>query len=69
MFGQRGFGDRTGRATGDLDDQPRRDLDRLPWQFRIDAAFEAMGGIGMQAEFAAPVRSARLRGTRCASCR
>ena len=47
------FDHRAGRAAGDLDDQPGRDFDRDARQFRIDAALEAMRGIGMQAELAA----------------
>ena len=40
------------RQTGQFDDQPCGDLDRLPGQLRVHAAFKPMTGIGMQTELA-----------------
>ena len=53
VFGQYRFDHRPRRAAGDLDDQPRRNFDRLPRQLRVDAALETMSGVGVQAELAA----------------
>src|SRR3546814_18238113 len=61
VLGQHRLGRRAGRAAGDVDDQARGDLDRGARKFRVDAALEAVAGVGMQAELAAAADDRRPR--------
>ena len=73
VLGQRRFRHRAGAAAHDLQGQGRGALDRVARQLRVDAALEAMRGIGMHAQLTgaaddrarSPVRGLEEHPRRC----